>query len=165
VTAVEELESILTAELAAHERLLDLKRRERDRLAGGSPGELLEVVAAIGEAAAEIESLETLRAAACRVLARDYELPELDPALRDIVARVPACSTPRWNRLQDQLREVLARIQRVNRESRYLARGSLAWVAGLLATVSGGNPQSAAYDGRGAGTETGSRPLLVNRTA
>lgn len=164
MTALNELKEILMAEVAGHERLLELKRREREEVLRGTPQDLLAVLEQIRDTAAEIDSLEELRTSACRDLGRHYHLSNESPTLGEITATVPECRTAQWTDLQDRLRGLLEELARINQETRYLLRGSLTWVGGILGMLSGEWTAGPAYDGNGLGGGGESRPLLVNQT-
>jgi flagellar biosynthesis/type III secretory pathway chaperone len=165
MNATEEIREILTAELEAHERLLDLKRREREELIRGSADGLLAVVGEIEDVAARIGKLEERRRAACRKV---EGVPGVERAVSSVAETLDRFrgESDGWSETcRARFEEVLRDLQRMNRENGYLVRGSLHWVNDHLRILSGAGPGRGTYDGSGETKSAGRESVLVSRTA
>jgi flagellar biosynthesis/type III secretory pathway chaperone len=164
MNVTEELREILTAELEAHERLLDLKRREREELIRGSADGLLAVVGEIEDVVSRIGKLEERRRAACGMLQGSPGVERAVTSVAETLDRFRGESDGWSETCRARFSEVLGELQRVNRENGYLVRGSLHWVNDNLRILSGG-PGRGTYDGSGETKAAGRESVLMSRTA
>jgi flagellar biosynthesis/type III secretory pathway chaperone len=165
MNATAEIREILTAELEAHERLLDLKRREREELVRGSADGLLAVVGEIEDVVARIRKLEERRRAACRMV---EGIPGVERAVASVAETLDRFhdESDGWSETcRARFSEVLRELQHMNRENGYLVRGSLHWVNDNLRILSGAGPARGTYNGSGETKTAGRDSVLVSRTA
>ena len=162
---LKQLQGILNEEVAAHERLLRLKRCERDALVQGGANVLLETLEEIEVATAAIDALEKQREEVCRELRSRYHLPADRPTLEDLMGVLPAEEAEWWQDLRERLQRLVDELRRINQETRYLIHGSLTWVNEILGVIGGGGESAGVYGVDGGGNARGARPVLVNETA
>jgi len=160
----DEIRTILEAELEAHEELLELKRRERRELVRGSVESLLETVGEIETVLGAIERLETRRRAACRTLPGRSAEDRAVLTVAESLDRFRGESDGWSEACRERFGRVIREIQRVNRETRYLAKASLDWANENLRVLSGAGPARNTYDLNGVSETVRKDSLLVSRT-
>lgn len=172
VAQVEDLASVLSAQLDLYDQLAVLSETERAALVSHEPEVVFDLVRRKETLLLRLRTLEESRELSCLRLARDWNLKAGELTVSEIQRRCPdAAVATQLGELRDALRKTLSRIQKQNARNSVLCHQGMDLIGDLLQASSrptGGECAGGGYGLRGhggAGMASGASPIRIQVTS
>ncbi len=125
---VEELIEIIASEIEAFNSLLKTLHEKQRAIVEGEIDKLNASVESETELASQTKSLEAERMDRSRKLARQLDMENLNPRLSEIIDKVEKRYAQRLQEQRDLLRNLIERIQIMNKNNQFLLNHSLKFI-------------------------------------
>ncbi|MFQ5649060.1 MAG: flagellar protein FlgN [bacterium] len=125
---VEELIEIIAKEIHAFSSLLEILHEKQRAIVEGEIERLNVSVENETELASETKSLESERIKRSRTLAKQLEMENLNPKLSEIIEKVEKRYAKRLQEQRELLRNLVERIQHMNKNNQFLLNHSLNFI-------------------------------------